>query len=80
MDAGDARHRPVLKYARFFSPPLRGGVAATSMKYREASFYGADGVVIKFQTEFGLYLITTPSARVKDAARRLLDRAATPAM
>ena len=27
------------------SPPCKGGVDATSKKYREASFVGADGVV-----------------------------------
>src|SRR5262245_28349196 len=47
-------------------------------KCRAASLYGADGVVIKFQNRIGLCLITTPSARAKDAMRLLIDRAATP--
>jgi hypothetical protein len=60
-----------------FSPPLRGGVDATSTKYRKASLYGADGVGIKFHRIL-LRLNTTPSARAKDASRRFYDRAATP--
>jgi hypothetical protein len=34
--------------SRFSSPPLRGGVAARSIKYCEATLARADGVVIKF--------------------------------
>jgi hypothetical protein len=47
-----------------FSPPLRGGVDATSIKYSEAPFYGADGVVSKFR-RICLWLTTTPSARLR---------------
>src|SRR5262249_49942691 len=34
---------------QFFSPPLRGGVAARSTRCRGASLTRADGVVCKFQ-------------------------------
>jgi hypothetical protein len=61
-----------------FSPPLRAGVAATTTKCREASSDGADGVVLQFQTEFGLWFITTPSGRAEEAAQLFVDRAATP--
>ena len=60
-----------------FSPPLRGGVAATLITMSRSFLYGADGVVIKFRRIL-LRLNTTPSARAKDASRRFLDRAATP--
>ena len=60
-----------------FSPPLRGGEAATSIKCRGATSVGADGVVIKFH-RISLRLNTTPSARAKDAPQLFLDRAASP--
>src|SRR5262249_42321060 len=48
-----------------------------AVRLRLLVFYGADGVVIKFQRNL-LRLNTTPSARAKDASRLFLDRAATP--
>src|SRR5262245_217112 len=61
---------------RFPSAPRRGGCYIHEIS--RSLLYGADGVVIKFQTESGRWLITTPSARANDASRLLIDRAATP--
>jgi hypothetical protein len=52
----------------------RGGEDATSGKYREASFQGADGVVLVKNP----LTSTTPSARAKVASQLFLDRASTP--
>src|SRR5947199_3163013 len=43
------------------SPPLRGGVDATSIKFREATADGADGVVSSASMP-DLAVLTTPSA------------------
>src|SRR5215831_4744118 len=60
-----------------FSPPLRGGVDATSIDYREASLYGADGVVIRFRQNF-VVADHHPVCAAKDAAQLFVERAATP--
>src|SRR5438477_6731873 len=62
------------------SPPRLGGVAATSRKCREASIAEADGAVDPVQTKNSFLGTesTAPSAPNKDAARYLLDGAATP--
>ena len=57
------------------SPPLRGGVDAT-LKRREATFDGADGVVIHHKHI--LELIHHPVCATKVASQHLLDRADTP--
>ena len=60
-----------------YSPPRRGGVDATSIKYCEATFFRADGVVSSAQ-----YLVvagpTTPSAPSKEASQYFIDVASTP--
>ena len=62
---------------RQLSPPLRGGVAATSIKYRAASFPGADGVVIQLRQNF-VVNEHHPVCAAEDAAQLFVDRAATP--
>src|SRR5437762_13527509 len=54
----------------------RGGVDATSSKCCEATFDGADGVVLVHKMYW--LINTTPSARTKVASRLFLNRAATP--
>jgi hypothetical protein len=55
--------------------PIRGGMDATSTKYREASFM--DGVVTQFRQNF-VELEHHPVCATMDASRHFLDRAATP--
>ena len=59
-------------------PSWPGGVDATSEKYREASFDGADGVVVQDQTEMFLNLNHHPVCAASDASHFLLTGAATP--
>ena len=49
-------------------PSWPGGVAATSRRYREASFDGADGVVVQDQTEMFLNLNHHPVCASSDAS------------
>src|SRR5215475_2787376 len=53
-----------------FSPPLRG-VATTSIRYRAASFVERTGWWVNSSRNCRC-LVTTPSARAKDAPRLLL--------
>src|SRR5215475_3908831 len=62
--------------ASFFPSSSRRGVRDLNKMLR-SFLCGADGVVISPPSLFWNF-ITTPSARAKDAARHLIDRAATP--
>ena len=62
----------------FFSPPLRGGVSARSMKSRAASLARADGVVSNFQNEFLEEFSHHPVRSIKEASRHFIVVAATP--
>jgi hypothetical protein len=64
-------------YSGDISPPLRGGVAATVNKRREATLYGADGVVVRHKNNL-LEIGHHPVCAAKDASRHFLIRAATP--
>ena len=64
---------------RAIAPPGQEGWTRHQEKYREASFDGADGVVVQDQTENVFEPDhTTPSARANVASQLSFDRASTP--
>src|SRR6187455_2779768 len=63
---------------RDIAPPGQEGWTRHQEKYREASFDGADGVVVQDQTEMFLYLNHHPVCAASDASHFLLTGAATP--
>ena len=72
------RHTHKELFSSRLSPLLsRGGVAAPSRKCREASFDGADGVVLVKKILFVVER-TTPSAPNKVPSGNFIDGAATP--
>jgi hypothetical protein len=60
------------------APPGQEGWTRHQEKYREASFDGADGVVVQDQTEMFLNLNHHPVCAALDASHFLLNGAATP--
>src|SRR5436190_21528954 len=62
-------------YGEIYSPPRRGGVDATSIKYREATFAGADGVVSSAGT---FSQADHPVCAASVASLHFLSGAATP--
>ena len=63
---------------RPIAPPGQEGWTRHQEKYREASFDGADGVVVQDQTEMFLNLNHHPVCAASDASHFLLTGAATP--
>ena len=63
---------------RAIAPPGQEGWTRHQEKYREASFDGADGVVVQDQTEMFLNLNHHPVCAASDASHFLLTGAATP--
>ena len=63
---------------RAIAPPGQEGWTRHQVKYREASFDGADGVVVQDRTEMFLNLNHHPVCAASDAAHFLLTGAATP--
>ena len=63
---------------RDIAPPGQEGWTRHQEKYREASFDGADGVVVQDQTEMFLNLNHHPVCAASDASHFLLTGAATP--
>ena len=63
---------------RAIAPPGQEGWTRHQEKYREASFDGADGVVVQFPTETFLNLNHHPVCAASDASHFLLTGAATP--
>ena len=63
---------------RDIAPPGQEGWTRHQEKYREASFDGADGVVVQAQTEMFLNLNHHPVCAALDASHLLLSGAATP--
>ena len=63
---------------RAIAPPGQEGWTRHQEKYREASFDGADGVVVQDQTEMFLNLNHHPVCAASDASHFLLNGAATP--
>ena len=60
------------------APPGQEGWTRHQEKYREASFDGADGVVVQDQTEMFLNLNHHPVCAASDASHFFLTGAATP--
>jgi hypothetical protein len=60
------------------APPGQEGWTRHQEKYREASFDGADGVVVQDQTEMFSNLNHHPVCAASDASHFLLTAAATP--
>jgi hypothetical protein len=63
---------------RAIAPPGQEGWTRHQEKYREASFDGADGVVVQDQTEMFLNLNNHPVCAASDASHFLPAGAATP--
>src|SRR4029450_13944138 len=63
---------------RNIAPPGQEGWTRHQEKYREASFDGADGVVVQGQTEMFLNLNHHPVCAASDASHFFLTGAATP--
>ena len=63
---------------RDMAPPGQEGWTRHQEKYREASFDGADGVVVQDQTEMFLNRNHHPVCAPSDASHFLLTGAATP--
>src|SRR6188508_249538 len=72
------RNYPVQTWGISIAPPGQEGWPRHQEKYREASFDGADGVVVQDQTEMFLNLNHHPVCAASDASHFLLTGAATP--